>query len=386
MALGYGYDEFGEFTDNGVTPIYQIHNYDCIDADSYIRYFLSVAQKEGANTEQLTRLDAILETMLAPLRNNGYDISYVNYGQTIYDAVAAGDDDEGNINTNLAAMVVSGVVSGYRNGSNACFYLSFPTQYVASGTLVFDIGVATARDISTTNAQTCERVSFAIGDYFENGFLSRPLEMTNALSDALNSLAICGGNTDCFVVRLVSLDEIDFYKGTVGEIDLGVDQFQYTYVYTENNVEYYGMRTVDGFVALQITAQSSLHDTELYIMPTPNSSVLTLLNQTDENLNYAGYTDMYVERYGSYGNLQTNANVANTSNGDVVVVWTMRRFDRRGPQRPLSEHRRLHWNGALAHLSARLHGKHRQRRSDRYERLAPERRKGRRQPNGNFRY
>ncbi|MBR5760257.1 MAG: hypothetical protein IKX88_16845, partial [Thermoguttaceae bacterium] len=89
LALGYGYDEYGNFTDNGATPIYQMHNYDCIDADSYIRYFLSVAQKEGANVEQLTRLDAILETMLAPLRNNGYDISYVNYGQTVYgDSVA----------------------------------------------------------------------------------------------------------------------------------------------------------------------------------------------------------------------------------------------------------------------------------------------------------
>ena len=53
------------------------------------------------------------------LRNNGYDISYVNYGQTIYDAVAAGDDDEAtSIPTRRRWSFRR--VSGYRNGSNAC--------------------------------------------------------------------------------------------------------------------------------------------------------------------------------------------------------------------------------------------------------------------------
>ncbi|MBR4750121.1 MAG: trypsin-like serine protease, partial [Thermoguttaceae bacterium] len=169
-----------------------------------------------------------------------------------------------------------------------------------------------------------EHVAFGIGDYFQDGFLTKPADMASALQTALNSLEMCDGNTDCFVVRYVTMDEIDFYKGTIGEIDLDVDQFQYMYVYTEDSVEYYGMRTIDGFVALQITAQGALHDTELYIQPDYDGTSLTLLNQTSDSLNYREHTGLYVERYGAYGNLQTNANVANTSNGDVVVVWAMR--------------------------------------------------------------
>ncbi|MBQ4203156.1 MAG: trypsin-like serine protease, partial [Thermoguttaceae bacterium] len=334
LALGWGYDELGNFTDNGATPIYQIHNYDCIDVDSYIRYFLSVAQKEGATTEQITRLDAVLETMLAPLRNNGYDVSYVNYGQTVYgDSIANAnastntDSTNGNTDANAQvniitdASVISGVVSSYRNGSNACFYLSLPTQYVSSGTLAFNIGIATARDNQTTNEDTCESVSFGIGDYFSNGFLTRPLEMADALSDALNALNMCAGEDNCFVVRLVPLSEIEFYQGTIGEIGLDVEQFQYLYKYTQDSVEYYGMRTVDGFVGLQITAQGSLHDTPLYIRPDYDATSLKLLDQASDDADYGFYTGLYVERYGELGNLQTNAHVANTSNGDVIVVW-----------------------------------------------------------------
>ncbi|MBQ9874198.1 MAG: trypsin-like serine protease, partial [Thermoguttaceae bacterium] len=338
LALGWGYDEFGDFTDNGGTPIYQISNYDCSDPDNYIRYFLTVAQKEGATYEQLTRLQAVLEALVSALRNNGYDIGYTNYGQTIYTGAVAtttetanangNDDDSETVTVITDPRVVSGVVSGYRNGSSANFYISFPAEYVASGTISFDIGIASANDNVQTAYDTCETVTFDFGQYFTDGFLTLNgyTNLINDLNSALNSLNICGGDAYSFVVRPLGYDEIDFYSGSVSPIGLYNEQFQYAYSYTENNVTYTGYRTVDSFLGIQITAQGSLHDTPLYIRQNVrniNNTSLKLMNQAVENADYYYYTDLYVDRYGSYGNLQKNPHVANTSNGDVVVVWSM---------------------------------------------------------------
>ena len=330
LALGWGYDEYGQFTDNGGTPLYSLRNYDCVDVDSYVRYFLAVAQKEGADTEQLTRLDAVLEALLSPLRNNGYDISFVNYGQTVYgDSVAnagnTGDNNDQDVAANIItdATVISGVVSGYRNGSSASFSLMFPANYVANGTLAFNIGIATARDNTTTNADTAESVAFNYSAYYNNGVINDIDGFVNGLSEALNSLDICNGDTDCFVVRLMPQTEVAFYDGTVGSIDLDVAPFSYLYSYTEDNVTYTGTRTVENYIGLQIIAQGSLHDTPLYIQYDADNSSLTLVDQAIEDADYSSHATLYVDRFGSYGNLQKNPHVANTSNGDVVVVWQM---------------------------------------------------------------
>ncbi|MBR4975788.1 MAG: hypothetical protein IKY61_01950, partial [Thermoguttaceae bacterium] len=71
LALGWGYDVDGELVEFGAEPVYTVANVDCIDVDSYERRFLAIAQKEGATDEQITRLHAVLEALLSPLRNNG---------------------------------------------------------------------------------------------------------------------------------------------------------------------------------------------------------------------------------------------------------------------------------------------------------------------------
>ena len=336
LALGWGYDQYGDFTDDGVKPIYQIHNYDCIDSDSYIRYFLAVAQKEHATDEQLTRLNAVLETLLSPLRNNGNDINYVNYGQTVYgDSVAnsnastnggtnGGTNDAANATTIVTdASVISGVVSNYRNGSNACFYLSLPSMYVGSATMSLQIGRLSDSDQDETNEETAETISLDLGAYFTNGFLTDYDGLVSGVQEQLNSLAICGGDTNSFVVRVVTSDEIDFYKDTYGEIGLDNVEFQYPYSYTEEGTTYTGIRTVTRYVALQITAQNSLHDTPLYINYDLANSKMALVDQAIADMDYAGYQNFYVERAGSTGYFQTNAHSAETSNGDVVVIWAM---------------------------------------------------------------
>ncbi|MGI6402214.1 MAG: hypothetical protein ACOX0A_08925 [Thermoguttaceae bacterium] len=328
LALGWGYDQYGDFTNDNVTPIYQIHNYDCIDVDSYIKFFQTVAQKEHATDEQLMRLNAVLETLLSPLRNNGNDVNYVNYGQTVYgDSIATpGGDDEGGPAIITDASVISGVVSDYRNGSNACFYVALPAEYIASASIALSIGRLTDTDQYETNAQNAENVTLDLTPYYNTtyGYLNDPRGMVEGVQNALNSLAICDGDTNSFVVRMVPMTEIEFYEGTYGEIGLTVDDFQYVYEYTEDNTTYYGTRTVGNYVALQITAQNSLHDTPLYITYDVDDSSMKLVDQANDDMDFALYQSFYVERYGSMGCFQTNANASITSNGDVVVVWAMK--------------------------------------------------------------
>ncbi|MDO5309716.1 MAG: trypsin-like peptidase domain-containing protein [Planctomycetia bacterium] len=336
MALGWGYDQYGDFSDVDVTPVYELHNYDCIDVDSYIRYFLGVAQNEKASNEQVMRLAALLETLLSPLRNNGNDISYVNYGQTVYgDSIATTTSTDNNNNNDTTtsttqiitdASVVSGVVSNYRNGSNACFYVSVPNDWVGTASISLRIGRLTDKDNIETNLDTCETVTIDVSGYYNTtyGYINDWDGYITAVSDALNSLEICGGDENCFVVRYVPQSEIEFYRDTVGEIKLATEDFEYIYAYTVDNVTYYGTRTIQSYGALQITAQSSLHDTPLFIDYDVDASTIKLLGQVSDDLNYVEYFDpVYVERYGSIGNSQTNAHVAETSNGDVLVVWAM---------------------------------------------------------------
>ena len=107
------------------------------------------------------RLNAVLETLLSPLRNNGNDVNYVNYGQTVYgDSIATpGGDDEGGPAIITDASVISGVVSDYRNGSNACFYVALPAEYIASASIALSIGRLTDTDQYETNAQNAENVT-----------------------------------------------------------------------------------------------------------------------------------------------------------------------------------------------------------------------------------
>ena len=333
LALGWGYDKYGDFTDEGVEPIYTLHNYDCVDADSYIKFFVAVAQKEGATDEQIMRLTAVLESLLSPLRNNGNDISYVNYGQTLYDGTSGSTSTDtgttGSTDTTATAIVadptvVSGVVSDYRSGSNACFYLALPSEQVASASLTLQIGLQTASDKTTSNAATAETVTLDLSGYYNSdyGYLEDYEGLISYVQSTLSGMTICGGDTNSFVVRLVSTDELDFYEGTYGEIGVSTDSFSYPYKETIDNVEYTGIRTVERYVALQITAQNNLHDTPLYIRYDYDNSSLKMRSQ-DGNMDYAMFTSMAVERYGSIGASQVNAHSAATSNGDVVVVWSM---------------------------------------------------------------
>ncbi|MBQ9126385.1 MAG: hypothetical protein IJY15_01340, partial [Thermoguttaceae bacterium] len=129
LALGWGYDEDGELVEFGGEPLYGVAKVDCVDVDTYERRFLAVAQKEGANDEQLTRLHAVLETLLSPLRNNGNDVTLAVHGQEYYTGVDSSSRGTGY-----------GLVSNLRDGSNACFYLALPNRWVASATTNLLIG------------------------------------------------------------------------------------------------------------------------------------------------------------------------------------------------------------------------------------------------------
>ncbi len=340
LALGWGYDAYGDFTspEDGGVPIYSLHAYDTIDVDSYIKFYMTVAEKEGATYEQLTRLDAILEALVSPLRNNGSDIGFTFYGQTLYSPIVVDSSSTNSSSTDAsstdAASVitvdtgsVSGVVSSYRNGSNACFYLAFPAEYVASVNYSLLLGRTTDRDNDVKPGESWETFAFDATSYYDSdsGYLVDADGMALGLSDALNALEICNGDAYSFVVRAVDMDEYDFYKGTIGEIGVGVDEMPYTYKYTVDDVEYYGERTISDYLILQVTAQSSLHDTPLTVRWTTDSSV-KLRDQAFDDMNYCNYIDgLYVERNGVIGNSQTNATIESSSNGDLVIAWTMQK-------------------------------------------------------------
>ena len=180
----------------------------------------------------------------------------------------------------------------------------------------------------------------------------------------------------------VSLDEIDFYKGNGWRNRSRRSINSSIHAYTRKTTSNTAVCAPRRVRRAQITAQSSLHDTELTSCRL-RVSVLTLLNQTDENLS-ARVTPICTLSVTDHGNLQTNANVANTSNGGVLSSERCARFDRRGPQRP---HRAsaTHWNSALRiYLRAFTENTDNASRSLRASRSRTA--KGRRQPNGNFRY
>ena len=313
LALGWGYDEYGDLVEFGVEPVYAVRNVDCVDVDAYERRFLAVAQKEGATAEQLTRLYAVLETLLSPLRNNGNDVSLQVYGQKYY----------GSATTDEASDF--GVVSNLRNGSNACFYLAFPNRYVASATTSLVIG----RQDNAENNEPLNAETIAIdlsGQYDADfGFVTDPLAAAQAVADALNASTLANGDA-AFIVRYVPLSEVEFYKGTLGELDIFTESFEYSATVTINDVEQQIQRSVDDYFVLQIVAQNTLHDAPLYIgyEDVLEPTTVTLLNQTIEDMNYGGAASLFVERNGSLGAAQTNPALTTTSNGDLTVAWGVR--------------------------------------------------------------
>ncbi|MBR4975679.1 MAG: hypothetical protein IKY61_01400, partial [Thermoguttaceae bacterium] len=310
LALGWGYDVDGELVEDGGEPVYLVKPVDCIDVDTYERRFLSIAQKEGATDEQITRLHAVLETLLSPLRNNGNDIGLKMGTQEYYADETTYD--------------YTAVVSNLRDGSNACFYLAFPNSYVASATTSLVIGRQdNAQNTEPLNAET---IAIDLSGQYDNGRIADPIAAARAVQDALNASALAAGAEYAFVVRYVPLSEVEFYKGTLGEIDVNTEAFEYSATVTIDDVEQQERRSVDDYFVLQIVAQSVLHDTPLYIgyenVQTPTT--VTLLDQTDEDRNFSFAASLFVERNGSLGTAQTNPALAATSNGDLTVAWGVR--------------------------------------------------------------
>ncbi|MBP3558446.1 MAG: trypsin-like serine protease, partial [Thermoguttaceae bacterium] len=315
LALGWGYDEYGDLVEFGAEPVYTVRNVDCVDVDAYERRFLAVAQKEGANAEQLTRLHAVLEALLSPLRNNGNDIYLQVYSQKYYPGVDQ-TTEQGDV----------GVVSNLRDGSNACFYLAFPNRFVASATTNLVIG----RQDNAENNEPLNAETIAIdlsGQYDADfGFVTDPLAAAQAVADALNASTLAGNSQASFAVRYVPLSEVEFYKGTLGELDIFTESFEYSATVTINDVEQQIQRSVDDYFVLQIVAQHELHDTPLYIgyEDVLEPTTVTLLNQTIEDMNYGAAASLFVERNGSLGTAQTNPALTSTSNGDLTVAWGVR--------------------------------------------------------------
>ncbi|MBQ5789411.1 MAG: hypothetical protein IIW01_03905, partial [Thermoguttaceae bacterium] len=315
LALGWGYDEYGDLVEFGAEPVYAVRNVDCVDVDAYERRFLAVAQKEGATVEQVTRLHAVLEALLSPLRNNGNDVHLHVLGQKYY------QPDE-----SLAEDSSFGVVSNLRDGSNASFYLAFPNRYVASATTNLVIG----RQDNAENNEPLNAETIAIdlsGQYDADfGFVTDPLAAAQAVADALNASTLANGDAAAFIVRYVPLSEVEFYKGTLGELDIFTESFEYSATVTINDVEQQVQRSVDDYFVLQIVAQNTLHDAPLYIgyENALEPTTVKLLNQTIEDMNYGGAASLFVERNGSLGTAQTNPSLATTSNGDLTVAWGVR--------------------------------------------------------------
>ncbi len=313
LALGWGYDEDGELEEYDVEPVYPISKVDCLDVDTYERRFLTVAQKEGATDEQLTRLHAVLETLLSPLRNNGNDVSLRVYAQEYYGETAASTGDS------------AGVVSNLRDGSNACFYLAFPNRYVASATASLVIGLQdNAENREPLNAETIA-IDLSAQYDADYGYVTDPLAAAQAVADALNASTLANGSTS-FVARYVPLSEVEFYEGTIGEIDVFAEPFEYSATLTIDDVEQTVTRLVDDYFVVQIIAQNDLHDTPLYIgyenVDEPTS--VKMLNQTFEDFDYGYNSSLFVERNGSLGAAQTNPSLASTSSGDLTVAWGVR--------------------------------------------------------------
>ncbi|MBR5244176.1 MAG: trypsin-like serine protease, partial [Thermoguttaceae bacterium] len=310
LALGWGYDVDGELVEAGGEQVYFVKAVDCIDVDTYERRFLSIAQKEGATDEQITRLHAVLETLLSPLRNNGNDINLEVSAQEYY--------------TDGMRFDYGAVVSNLRDGSNACFYLAFPNSYVASATTSLVIGRQdNAQNTEPLNAET---IAIDLSGQYDNGHIADPIAAARAVQDALNASALAAGAETAFIARYVPISELEFYKGALGEINVNTEAFEYSATVTINDVEQQVRRSVDDYFVLQIVAQNVLHDTPLYIgyedVQTPTT--VTLLDQTDEDRNFGFASSLYVERNGSLGTAQTNPAIAVTSNGDVTVAWGVR--------------------------------------------------------------
>ncbi|MBR4833814.1 MAG: trypsin-like serine protease [Thermoguttaceae bacterium] len=315
LALGWGYDVDGELVEFGAEPVYTVANVDCIDVDVYERRFLAVAQKEGATAEQLTRLHAVLEALLSPLRNNGNDVNLRLYGQKYY----SGDNQQ-------TEQGDAAVVSNLRDGSNACFYLAFPNRYVASATTSLVIGRQdNAENNEPTNAET---IAIDLSGQYDAdyGYIADPLAAAQAVADALNASELAAGQPASFVVRYVPLSEVEFYKGTLGELDIFTESFEYSATVTIDDVEQVVQRSVDDYFVLQIVAQHDLHDTPLYIgyEDVLEPTTVKLMNQTVEDMNYAMSSSLFVERNGSLGTAQTNPALASTASGDLTVAWGVR--------------------------------------------------------------
>ncbi len=310
LALGWGYDEDGELVEFGGDALYGVAKADCIDVDTYERRFLAVAQKEGATVEQLTRLHAVLEALLSPLRNNGNDVTLRTWNQGYYASGVTATAGEG-----------MGLVSNLRDGSNACFYLAFPNNYVASATTTLWLG----RQDNADNALPLgfEEVAIDLSGQYNadfGGIILNPTLAAQAVADALNASALANGDPDAFVARYVPLSEVEFYKGTLGEIDVNMEAFEYSATVDDVVVN----RRVEDYFVVQIVAQSSLHDTPLHIYQAATGTSVKLLNQTSEDADYWYETSLFVERNGSLGTAQTNPSLVSTSNGDLTVAWGAR--------------------------------------------------------------
>ncbi|MBQ9128483.1 MAG: trypsin-like serine protease, partial [Thermoguttaceae bacterium] len=145
-----------------------------------------------------------------------------------------------------------------------------------------------------------------------------------AVADALNASVLAGGYA-AFSARVVPLSEVEFYNGTLGEIGVSSESFEFSATVTIDDFEQQVQRMVDDYFVVQIVAQHDLHDTPLYIGEDPLAATsVTLLNQTIEDLDYGYRASLFVERNGSLGTAQTNPALAATSNGDLTVVWGAR--------------------------------------------------------------
>ncbi|MBR4103709.1 MAG: trypsin-like serine protease, partial [Thermoguttaceae bacterium] len=310
LALGWGYDEDRDLVEFGGDALYGVAKADCIDVDTYERRFLAVAQKEGATVEQLTRLHAVLEALLSPLRNNGNDVTLRTWNQEYYgsgETVTAGEN--------------MGLVSNLRDGSNACFYLAFPNNYVASATTTLWLGRQDAAD--NTLPLNYEEVAIDLSGQYNadyGGIILNPFAAAQAVADALNASALANGDANAFVARYVPLSEVEFYKGTLGEIDVNIEAFEYSATVDDVLVD----RLVEDYFVVQIVAQNSLHDTPLHIYQAATGTSVKLLNQTSEDFDYGYSSSLFVERNGSLGAAQTNPALVSTSNGDLTVAWGAR--------------------------------------------------------------
>ncbi len=194
------------------------------DVDGVIEAWLIYAANNGANTDQLARLSAILNDVASLLRGEANGIMFSTW------------DSDPNLNSQLTTLSSDNVANNTRDGRNTRTFLQLDPQITGGS---FNIVINPGSDL-----EEVVTVTVVMND---NDTVNRT-ETANAIEDALEAAIITGVNwpeneyEGPVEVRLVGDAEVTAREGTPWELDWGTESIIY-----------------------EITFQGEVHDTEMYI-------------------------------------------------------------------------------------------------------------------------